>query len=148
MCRLAMSIPDVPFVITWASINIAEGILMLLFSLLAIAIAAAQLRSLAVPYAVFSFFCYVVQLALYATTQARLLPKSCLFQVPVYPIVLSPSFLRVGDQGLMKMALSWRCCSDCYHCHATMKAQAAVMLVCGKVEVAVCGCGTFHLSPS
>jgi len=106
MCRRTISIPDVPFIITWASINIAEGVLMLLFSLLAIVIAATQLRSLAVPYTAFSFFCYVVQLALYATTQARLPPKSCLFQVTMYPTVLRPSFLRVGDQGLMKAILS------------------------------------------
>ena len=73
-CRLPASIPDVPFVITWASINIAEGVLVLLVSILAIVIATAELRAFAVPYAALSFFCFVVQLALYATTQVSAPP--------------------------------------------------------------------------
>lgn len=42
---------------------------MLVVSLLAIAIAAARIKALAVPFAALSFFCFTVQLALYATTQ-------------------------------------------------------------------------------
>ena len=68
--RLPSSIGDVPFVITWGPINIADGIIVLLISLMAIAIAILHLRSMAVPFAILSFFCYVVQLALIATTQA------------------------------------------------------------------------------
>jgi hypothetical protein len=70
--RLPMSIPDVPFIITWGAINVAEGVLILILSLLAIVIATAALRNFAVPYAIFSFFCYVVQLALFATTQVSI----------------------------------------------------------------------------
>lgn len=68
-CRLEKSVIDIPFIITWAAMSIANGTLVLLVSLAAIAIAAAQLRSMAVPFAALSFFCYVVQLAFYATTQ-------------------------------------------------------------------------------
>lgn len=78
--RLDMSIPDVPFVITWGAINVAEGILILLVAKLAFVIAIAQLRSLAMPFAILSFFCYVVQLALYATTQVAFLSyRICYF---------------------------------------------------------------------
>ena len=59
-----------PFIITWGPINIADGIIVLLVSLMAIAIAILHMRSMAVPFAIFSFFCYVMQLALIATTQA------------------------------------------------------------------------------
>ena len=76
MCRLEASIPDVPFIITWASINIAEGVFVLLVSILAIVIATAELRSFAVSYTALSFFCFVLQLALYATTQVRASPNA------------------------------------------------------------------------
>lgn len=42
---------------------------MLCVSIAAIVIATAQLSALAVPFAVLSLFCFVIQLALYATTQ-------------------------------------------------------------------------------
>jgi hypothetical protein len=73
-CRLESSVIDIPFIITWGDMSIANGALVLLVSLAAIAIAAAQLRSLAVPFAALSFFCFVTQLALYATTQVPSTP--------------------------------------------------------------------------
>ena len=82
--RLAKSIADVPFIITWGSVSIADGSQVLFVGLLGIAIAAANLKFLRMPFAAISFFSFVIQLALFATTQVSskannksIFPTSC-----------------------------------------------------------------------
>ncbi|BDA51145.1 hypothetical protein COCOBI_18-0200 [Coccomyxa sp. Obi] len=105
--RLSESIIDVPFIITWPSINIAEGVFVLVVSILAITITAARIKALAVPFAALSFFCFVVQLALYATTQIGVNPKNplivgAILTVDSFVAMFMPAYLileaaRVGN---------------------------------------------------
>ncbi|CAL8466471.1 g6007 [Coccomyxa elongata] len=105
--RLSASIADVPFIITWPSINIAEGVFVLVISILALVIAAARIKALAVPFAALSFFCFVVQLALYATTQIGVNAKNplivgAILTVDSFVAMFMPAYLileaaRVGN---------------------------------------------------
>ncbi|CAL8466470.1 g6006 [Coccomyxa elongata] len=126
--RLSPSIVDVPFIITWPSINIAEGVFVLVVSLLAIAIAAARIKALAVPFAALSFFCFTVQLALYATTQIGVDPKNplivgAILTVDSFVAMFMPAYLileaaRVGnlkDDEVMEVPASSKTSTEPSH---------------------------------
>ena len=66
-----MSIADVPFIITWGAMSIADGVQVLCIGLLGLCIALAQLKSFYQPFAALSLFSYIVQMALFATTPVR-----------------------------------------------------------------------------
>ena len=69
-----MSLPTIPVIMTFPSIAIADGVLVLVTGLLALVIGIVGLRSMVLPFCALSAFAYTVQLALFAITQANTLP--------------------------------------------------------------------------
>ncbi len=68
-----MSLPTIPVIMTFPSIAIADGVLVLFVGLVALVIGIVGLRSMVLPFCALSVFAYTVQLALFANTQVSTL---------------------------------------------------------------------------